>query len=235
MKSPSEVLQLAKEASLAKSLEIWKRDEMRDCGSCGGAIMFLDARSKLAKVAIAEGYAYNNTDDRDKQALAVVHRDAFIRRKAALSKAQREMTALKKTITEDGFTPKQIQIMADLQTPEGEAAVRLSITRTLEAARWASNPLGAQLDMFQEPDRTPSVDMAFEEGIQDAMSGKTAKPGYDPSVPQHASYMRGFHEETERRIKTGIKKTEPEKPRAETLAAARAANEVPSPPADKLN
>jgi hypothetical protein len=59
-KSPLEVLEMAKAASIAKSLEIWNRDEQRDCGSCGGAVMFLDKRSKLAKVAVAEGFAWGD-------------------------------------------------------------------------------------------------------------------------------------------------------------------------------
>ncbi len=61
-KSPLEVLELAKAASIAKSLEIWERDGKRDCGSCGSAIMYLDRRSKLARVALAEGYAYDGGD-----------------------------------------------------------------------------------------------------------------------------------------------------------------------------
>lgn len=61
--TPTEVLKLAKEASIAKSLEVWERDGKRDCGACGGAMMFLDARSKLAKVAVAEGYAWGNSGD----------------------------------------------------------------------------------------------------------------------------------------------------------------------------
>jgi hypothetical protein len=59
----SEVLAAAKAASIAKSLALWERDEKQDCGSCGSAVMLLDARSKLAKVAIAEGYATKSGGD----------------------------------------------------------------------------------------------------------------------------------------------------------------------------
>ena len=58
-----EVLQAAREAALKKSLELWERDKQIDRGSCGGAIMQLDARSKLAKVAVANGFA--NKSGRD--------------------------------------------------------------------------------------------------------------------------------------------------------------------------
>jgi hypothetical protein len=58
-----QTLQSAREAALAKSLAIWERDQKQDRGSCGGAILMLDARSKLAKVAVAEGFASKSGTD----------------------------------------------------------------------------------------------------------------------------------------------------------------------------
>lgn len=69
-KTTSQVLAEARAASEAKSLEIWERDGKRDCGSCGSAIMYLDRRSKLAKIALAEGYAYDGGDISVKHFLA---------------------------------------------------------------------------------------------------------------------------------------------------------------------
>ena len=109
-----------------------------------------------------------------------------------------------------------------------------TIANDLIAAQYQGAAIGQQLALFLEPDRTPSVDIAFDEGVQDSMDGKTAKPGYDPSVPQYKRYMEGYSAETERRVKAGIGKLEPkdEKPRADVLAAAREAN---SPDSAKLN
>lgn len=183
-------------------------------------------KKSAAQEEVKASAAGSTKIDRDRQKLAIVHRDAYAKAKAAQDKAARAMQALGKVIKADGFTVKQIKVMVDLTTPEGEEALKLSLTQTLEAARWSNSPIGAQLDMFMEPDRRPAVDMAYEEGVADAMEGKSPKPGYDPSVPQHASYMKGWNEEQERMIKKGIKPTEPteEKPRAEVLAAAREAN-----------
>lgn len=167
--------------------------------------------------------------------LARHHRDKYIVAKAALSKAQRGMQALGKTIKADGLSVKQIKVMVDLMTPEGEAAFRASIVSDLQAAQWQGSSVGTQLSLFMEPDRTPSVDVAFDEGQQDSMDGKTANPKYAPSVPQHASYMKGYHEDQERKIKEGIgSDVKPNPTRAETLAAARAKN-ADAPPAEKLN
>lgn len=154
--------------------------------------------------------AGGNSVDRDRQHLARVHRDKFIKMKAAQSKANRDMTALKKLIKEDGFSSKQIQIMATLATPEGEAAIKLSVAQTLEAARWQGSELGNQLDMFLEPDRTPAVDIAYEAGVQDSMDGKSAISPYDPSLPQTQHYLRGHADDQERRMKNGFKQKEPE-------------------------
>lgn len=168
--------------------------------------------------------------------LARHHRDKYIVAKAALSKAQRGMQALGKTIKADGLSVKQIKVMVDLMTPEGEAAFRASIMSDLQAAQWQGSKIGTQLSLFSEPDRTPSADIAYDEGQQDSMDGKTANPKYAPSVPQHAAYMRGYHEETERRVKDGIKSdVKPNPTRAETLAAARAKNAEEPPAAEKLN
>lgn len=97
-KTPLEVPELAKAASLAKSLEIWKRDEERDCGSCGGAIMFLDARSKLAKVAVAEGFACGNAGD-----IAVKGFIAPEVRSQNADISQDAMRAFKKVLEENGY------------------------------------------------------------------------------------------------------------------------------------
>lgn len=63
MSKELQALQSARAAALAKSQAIWERDERQDRGSCGGAILYLDARSKLAKVAVAEGFASKCSGD----------------------------------------------------------------------------------------------------------------------------------------------------------------------------
>jgi hypothetical protein len=59
----SKILDQAKAAALAKSQAIWDRDEHQDCGSCGGAVLMLDARTKLAKLAVDKGIAWGSGND----------------------------------------------------------------------------------------------------------------------------------------------------------------------------
>jgi len=146
--------------------------------------------------------------DRDQQALARHHRDKYIGLREALNKASRAMQAFGKVVKGDGLTMRQIKLMVELQTPEGEAAFRATVAADLQAAQWQGAAVGAQLSLFLEPDRTDSGDVAYEAGVQDSMDGKTASPKYAPDLPQHARYMEGYHAETERRIKSGIVKLE---------------------------
>lgn len=162
--------------------------------------------------------------------LARNHATRYRKLKEAQNKANRAMQSFGKEVKGDGLSMRQIKLMVELSTPEGEAAWRMTIANDLIAAQYQGAAIGQQLALFLEPDRTPSVDIAYDEGVQDSMDGKTAKSPYDPSLPQTQSYLKGYHDETERRIKAGIKPTEPkeEKPRGEVLAAAREANEKPA-------
>ena len=151
-----------------------------------------------------------NSVDRDMQNLARVHRDKYVQLRAAQLKASAAMKNLGKTIKADGLTLRQIKLMVELSTPEGEAAFKSLVANDLLAAQWQGAAIGAQLQLFIEPDRTPAVDIAYEQGIQDAMDAKSAISPYDPSVPQHTEYLRGYSDEQERRMRKGFKQLEPE-------------------------
>jgi hypothetical protein len=94
-----------------------------------------------------------------------------------------------------------------LQTPDGEAAIREKFADQIQAAKWAGSPIGTQFS-FELEDRTPAVDRAFDEGKMCAMEGGRASPPYDPSVPQHQEWLRGFHSVQDARVRDGIKPLE---------------------------
>lgn len=179
------------------------------------------AAAPEAKGSVAGDNAYK--PDPDKRRLALSHRDKYAKLKKQLGDVQRDFRLLGKEVKQDGLTMRQIRLMHELSTPEGEEAFRLSTANDLIAAQYAGAAIGQQLALFLEPDRTPAVDLAYDLGAQDCMEGKSAKPPFDPSVPQHASYMKGYHDETERRVGKGIKKLEPTEEGAETRTAEMAA------------
>lgn len=192
---------------------------------------------KGADAAPVSTVAGSNTMDPDKRALFLKDKGDYAKAKEKANKAQQALRALGKVIKSDGFTIRQIQLAIQLETPEGEADFRALIANDLLAAQYAGAQIGSQLQLFlEDKDRTPGVDIAYDMGVQDSIAAKSAKPPFDPSTPQHAKYLEGYHAETERRVKAGIKPdVKPNPSRADVLAAARGQNEVPSPPADKLN
>lgn len=171
--------------------------------------------------------------DPDKRRLALKHRDTYATLKARLGKVQKDFRLLGKEVKQDGFTMRQIRLMVELATPEGEEAFRMSTANDLIAAQYAGAAIGQQLALFLEPDRTPAVDQAYDEGVQDCMEGKSAKPGYDPSVPQYQSYMKGWNDEHERRMnkfkKLNTDDKEPQPPRVDEMAAKRAEATIGEP------
>lgn len=152
--------------------------------------------------------AGSNTMDPQKRALFLSDKDKYAKAIERQKSATAAVRNAAKTIKADGFSMRQIKLAIQLETPEGEAEFRSLIANDLLAAQYQGAAIGAQLSLFLEPDRTPAVDMAYDEGQKDAMEGKSAKPGYDPSTAQHARYMDGFHDVTAKRIAGGIGKLE---------------------------
>lgn len=174
----------------------------------------------------APSTAGSNTMDPDKRALFLKDKEDYAKAKERLNKAQQAVRALGKVIKADGFTMRQIKLAIQLETPEGEAEFKSLIANDLLAAQYAGAPIGSQFSLFTEPDRTPAVDMAYDEGVTDSMQGKAAKPGYAPDTEQARRYMDGYSAETERRVKDGIgSDVKPNPSRAEVLAAAREKND----------
>lgn len=165
---------------------------------------------KGAKLAPSPA-AGSNTMDPDLRALFLKNKDDYAKAMQKLGTAQSAVRALGKVIKSDGFTIRQIKLAIQLESPEGEAEFRAMVASDLLAAQYAGSPVGSQLSLFLEPDRTPAVDRAYQEGVRDCIEGKAARSPYDPSLPQSQSYLTGFADEQERRLKAGITKLEPAK------------------------
>lgn len=114
--------------------------------------------------------------------------------KERMKSANGRLRAFLKEAKRDGFIQNDFDTAILVETPEGEARVREDIGRLLRAAQMGGSTLGNQLDLFNEPDRTPAVDIARSEGQKASMENKAALPPYDPSTPQYRAYMEGFHE-----------------------------------------
>lgn len=171
--------------------------------------------------------------DPELRALAISHRDKYAKLKKRMGDVQKDFRLLGKEVKSDGFTMRQIKLMHELSTPEGEEAFRLSVANDLIAAQYQGAAIGQQLALFLEPDRTPAVDIGYDQGVQDCIEGKTAKSPYAPSVPQTESYLKGYADEQDRRMNK-FKKLNPDDkvppaPRTDEMAEKRAAAALDTP------
>jgi hypothetical protein len=162
--------------------------------------------------AKASTKAGSNTMDPELRALFLKDKEDYAKAMEKLSKAQSAVRLIGKTIKADGFSMRQIKLAIQLDTPEGEAEFKSLIANDLLAAQYAGASIGSQLQLFLEPDRTPAVDRAYSEGQKASMENRAAIPPYDPSTPQAARYLEGFHDHQASLLANGIKSTTSGKP-----------------------
>lgn len=149
--------------------------------------------------------------DQEEKALFLQHLPIIKRLRGLLNTANSNLRlAYKKAKAEAAFTKADFDTAIAVETAENEARERAKIARQLKIAKIMGSSLGAQLDMFLEPDRTPLSDRAFQEGESDAMQNIPARPKYDPSTEAYRQYLDGFHSVSEKRIKEGMGTLHPE-------------------------
>ena len=151
---------------------------------------------KSTKLTVVSNGAADLRDD-ELRALAISHKGLFERALAAKKAKDSDFLNVSKRIkAELGKSGVAIiKAMIELDSEEGQAVVIERIRAQAKAARWAGLPVGTQIELsLSEPDRTPAVDRARDEGVQASMGSKPAKPPYSPETPQYKSWMEGFHE-----------------------------------------
>jgi hypothetical protein len=127
-------------------------------------------------------------------------------RQKALDK---QWTDVKAALKADGYKVIQMQVADDLSgSPKQEAKVQVAVHDRLQVARWVGHPMGKQLDLFAQPDRTPAVDRAYDEGKQAFMEDKRATPPYAPGTPQYTRWLLGYHDAQDARVRGGLKPLE---------------------------
>lgn len=150
-----------------------------------------------------EGHNIDGLSDAQRQALHLSqHVPAYEKALAAKKKADADLKNVCKLIKTEGGSVNAVKLTIALRTPEGEAAFRAKLAEEHEVAVW--NGVGIQVDLFAD-EREPAEDKAFAAGKRAGMAGETAKPPFDPSVPQYARWMEG-HAEGQAIVAKGFKK-----------------------------
>lgn len=159
--------------------------------------------------AVGKNHNETRPDDDAMRALFANHASAWDQWKAKLKVVEKIETDVKAALKNDGFKVQQFKIRdALLAGPKSEAKIHAEVKDRLLVAKWIGHPMGSQLDLFEQPDRTPAVDRARDEGKQTAMDHGRASPPYAPGSPQYTQWLEGFHEEQERQVRAGIKPLE---------------------------
>jgi hypothetical protein len=130
----------------------------------------------------------------ERRALFLTHRTSWNEYQAKLKAVETIGDEVKAALKSDGFTIKMMKIADQLADVKGEAVVKSEVEDRLKVARWLGHPLGAQLDLFEQPDRRPATEVAFENGKTAGMEGRVRKPPHSPEVPQYEEWMRGWYE-----------------------------------------
>lgn len=145
----------------------------------------------------ANGVGHNSGDlsDVDRKALTFQHKrlyeKALAAKKAADADFKNACKLARAELGDDGVV--LIKDMIALESDDGEEKIKAAIDRQRRAAEYMGLPLGAQLTLFDEPDRTPAVDRARAEGQRDGMQGKSLANPYAPELEQHSAYAEGWH------------------------------------------
>ncbi len=88
---------------------------------------------------------------------------------------------------------KDIKDLEWLSTPEGEAALKIEMSRQERVARWAGLQIGFQSQLFGV-DARPLSERAFDEGKRAGMNGEAPNPpqNYSPASEGFNGWMEGW-------------------------------------------
>lgn len=129
--------------------------------------------------------------------------------RAALNTANANLRNAYKQAKADGFAKSDFEEAFKMQGAEGEKVKKAAISRSLRIARWLGMSLGAQLDMFDQDERVPASDRAFEEGKSQAMQGISLRCDYAPETEQYRKFAEGWHN-GQAILANGFKKLKPD-------------------------
>ena len=180
---------------------------------------------KAAPAAKAAPKIFNN-DDPEAKALFLQHLPKIKELKDKLNTANSNLrNAYKSAKAQGGFEKTDFDYAIEVETAEAEAKARAKIARRLQIARYMGSDLGAQLELFLEPDRTPAADRAYHEGQTASMKGESARPDYAPETEQYRQWMQGYNDDQANRIKKGIKPLDAAEEVIEDVKATKAVKE----------
>lgn len=134
--------------------------------------------------------------DDQRQALFWQHKRDYVAALAAKKKADADLkNVAKRAKAELGDTAvADIKLALELETKEGETAVKARMEAQARVLRWLGLPLGTQTELFPDVDPRPSDEVAAEAGKRSGLAGEPCQCPHDASVPQYKAWMDGWQE-----------------------------------------
>jgi len=126
----------------------------------------------------------------EKRQLFLSHRSSWAEYRAKVAAAEEFGKDVKAALKSDGFSVKDMQIADALVNDDTKVVAE--VRNRLEIASWLGHPMGHQLEMFDEPDRTPVTDRAYDDGKMASMSDKQRKPPHSPETEAYRAWMAGY-------------------------------------------
>jgi ribosome modulation factor len=130
--------------------------------------------------------------DEQRQALFFNHQKAYAKALAEKKEADADFKNTCKLIKAEGSKISDIKLSL-LEPEKFEAQVRDEVESFQRVARWVGSPLGTQLSLIDEPDRTPGDERAFEDGKRAGMKGEDCKAPFANHLPQANKWREGWH------------------------------------------
>lgn len=129
--------------------------------------------------------------DEQRRALFFYHLGRVKNKKAEAESVNGELRNTYKVAKADGYTKKEIDFAIRLEKAD-EHELMEERRRQHEIATWMQHPVGVQLSLLDEPNRTPASERAEEEGFAAGSAGESCEPPFDSHEPRQA-WISGWH------------------------------------------
>lgn len=142
--------------------------------------------------------AASRLTDNEERELFARHRSTWLVLTSQQKLLDEKFSKAKGAIKADGFKVLHMRIADDLASPKGEKKVHADVKDRLWVARMIGHALGRQMDFFDQPDRTPAVDRAYQEGRTASIENQPRQcTQYHETTEQFREFMRGYNDHQE--------------------------------------
>lgn len=160
------------------------------------------------EAAAGIGHNGGRLSEEDEMNLLFINVGLVSNAQAKLATANSEVRNAYKRAKADGFSKKQVDLAIRLRTEEGQKSFKADLEDSARIARWSGMAIGEQGSLFDEKDRTPIAERAYDEGRRAGLQSEDLNSNpYDVTTEAGQAYISGWHD-GQSKYRAGIKKKE---------------------------